>query len=86
MSAPGLTGRIVSSVDESVQAIPGLLALDRKAIRGRFEQRFSSARMAADYAKIYHAMLRRRIAPEIRRAALAGRLGSAEVNIICGRP
>jgi len=60
----GLTGRIVSSVDEAVQVIPELLALDRNAIRGRFEQRFSSARMAADYTKIYHTMLRRRIAPE----------------------
>jgi glycosyltransferase involved in cell wall biosynthesis len=33
----GLTGRIVSSVDEAVQAIPELLALDRKVIRTRFE-------------------------------------------------
>jgi glycosyltransferase involved in cell wall biosynthesis len=45
----GLTERIVSSSDEAIQAIPELLALDRKAIRARFEERFSSQRMASDY-------------------------------------
>jgi glycosyltransferase involved in cell wall biosynthesis len=39
----GLTGRIVSNIEEAVQAVPDLLALDRKAIRARFEQRFSGA-------------------------------------------
>ena len=39
----GLTGYIVSNIEEAVQAIPDLLALDRKAIRARFEQRFSGA-------------------------------------------
>jgi glycosyltransferase involved in cell wall biosynthesis len=48
-----LTGRIVGSIEEAVQAIPELLALDRNAIRARFEQRFSSQRMASDYVKIY---------------------------------
>lgn len=54
----GLTGRIVSDVDEAARAIPGLLALDRKAIRARFEGRFSSARMATEYTRIYQRMLR----------------------------
>lgn len=54
----GLTGRIVSDVDEAVRAIPGLLALDRKAIRARFEERFSAARMATEYTRIYQRMLR----------------------------
>jgi glycosyltransferase involved in cell wall biosynthesis len=60
-----LTGRIVSSIDEAAQAIPELLALDRNAIRARFEQRFSSPRMASDYVKIYHTTLRTHPAPEI---------------------
>jgi glycosyltransferase involved in cell wall biosynthesis len=60
----GLTGRIVSDVDEAVRAIPGLLALDRRAIRARFEERFSAARMAADYSRIYQTMLRRLPAPD----------------------
>jgi glycosyltransferase involved in cell wall biosynthesis len=60
----GLTGRIVSDVDEAVRAVPGLLKLDRKAIRARFEARFSSARMAAEYGRIYQRMLRRLPTPD----------------------
>ena len=60
----GLTGRIVSNIEEAVQAVPDLLALDRKAIRARFEQRFSSRRMAADYVRIYE-RARRHAASEI---------------------
>jgi glycosyltransferase involved in cell wall biosynthesis len=60
----GLTGRIVSNIEEAVQAVPDLLALDRKAIRARFEQRFSSRRMAADYVRIYE-VLGRHAASEI---------------------
>jgi len=60
-----LTGRIVGSIEEAAQAIPELLALDRNAIRARFEQRFSSQRMASDYVKIYGAILRRHTSSEI---------------------
>ncbi len=78
----GVTGRIVSGMDEAVRAIPDLLALDRRAVRRRFEQRFSSARMAADYLGIYHSMLalgphrahrRRRATPENALSLRAGR-------------
>jgi glycosyltransferase involved in cell wall biosynthesis len=54
----GVTGRIVSSVDEAVQAIPEVLAMSRTAIRERFEERFSSTRMANDYIALYRSMLR----------------------------
>ena len=60
----GVTGRIVSDVDEAVRAAPGLLKLDRKAIRAQFEKRFSSARMAAEYGRIYQRMLRRLPTPD----------------------
>ena len=60
----GLTGRIVSDVGEAVRAIPELLKLDRKAIRARFEERFSAPRMVSDYVKIYQKMLRKHTAPE----------------------
>jgi glycosyltransferase involved in cell wall biosynthesis len=69
----GLTGRIVSDVDEAVRAIPELLALDRRAIRSRFEERFSSARMAADYVRIYQRMLRRPAVPKVQLSTLAAR-------------
>jgi glycosyltransferase involved in cell wall biosynthesis len=66
-----LTGRIVSSIDEAVQAIPELLALDRNAIRARFEERFSSRRMASEYVKIYHSILRSRVAQQLQLSAVA---------------
>jgi glycosyltransferase involved in cell wall biosynthesis len=56
----GVTGRIVSSVEEAVQALPQVLALDRRAVRERFEQRFSSTRMARDYVRLYRRMMRAR--------------------------
>jgi glycosyltransferase involved in cell wall biosynthesis len=65
-----LTGRIVSTVDEAVHAVPELLALDRKAIRSRFEERFSSRRMASEYVKVYETILRKRTAPQIQLSAL----------------
>jgi glycosyltransferase involved in cell wall biosynthesis len=44
----GIAGSIVDSIDEAVAAIPLAKALDRGAIRRRFEERFSVERMARD--------------------------------------
>lgn len=55
----GLTGRIVSTMDEAVHAVPQVLALDRTAIRRRFEERFSAARMTKDYLGLYRSMIRK---------------------------
>jgi glycosyltransferase involved in cell wall biosynthesis len=60
----GVTGRIVSTTDEALEALPDVLALDRSAIRQRFEQRFSSARMASDYVDVYRAIANRAVQPE----------------------
>jgi glycosyltransferase involved in cell wall biosynthesis len=76
----GLTGRIVSDVDEAVRAVPELLALDRKAIRARFEERFSAARMAADYVKIYQKMLRKHAAPQLELSAMAALSAAANAH------
>jgi glycosyltransferase involved in cell wall biosynthesis len=54
----GVTGFIVDNVDEAVMAIPLAKALDRDAIRRRFEERFSAERMARDYAALYSEILR----------------------------
>jgi glycosyltransferase involved in cell wall biosynthesis len=48
-----LTGFIVEGEAEAVAALRGIDRLDRRAIRHRFEQRFSSRRMAHDYLKLY---------------------------------
>jgi len=49
----GVTGYVVDSVEEAICKIGSLLALDRARVRRRFEQRFTSERMAEDYVKIY---------------------------------
>jgi glycosyltransferase involved in cell wall biosynthesis len=56
----GLTGRIVSTMDEAAQAVAEVVKLDRKAVRRRFEERFSAVRMTEDYLRLYCAMTRRR--------------------------
>jgi glycosyltransferase involved in cell wall biosynthesis len=55
----GITGFIVDSVNEAAAAIPLAKALDRGAIRRRFEERFSVERMARDYVALYDEVLRR---------------------------
>jgi hypothetical protein len=46
-------------MEEAVRMLPQVLALDRHAVRRRFEQRFSSARMATDYVALYCSLLKR---------------------------
>jgi glycosyltransferase involved in cell wall biosynthesis len=53
----GVTGAVVDTMDEAVRILPQVLALDRRLVRRRFEQRFSAARMAADYVALYHSLL-----------------------------
>jgi glycosyltransferase involved in cell wall biosynthesis len=55
----GVTGALVDTMDEAARMLPQVLALDRHAVRQRFEQRFSSARMAADYVALYRSLLKR---------------------------
>src|SRR5437870_8072908 len=37
----GITGRIINSMEEAIVTLPEVVALDRRAVRHRFEQRFS---------------------------------------------
>ncbi len=55
---PGVTGFLVRSIAEAVAAIDEVQRLDRAAIRRRFEQRFSAARMARDYVALYRKLAR----------------------------
>jgi glycosyltransferase involved in cell wall biosynthesis len=59
----GVTGSIVSTPEEAIEALPGVLALERRTVRRRFEERFSASRMAHDYLKLYRSVLE---APEQR--------------------
>jgi glycosyltransferase involved in cell wall biosynthesis len=53
----GVTGYIVDSVEEAVQAVPHALALSRRRCRQVFDTRFSACRMAQDYLRIYQRLL-----------------------------
>ena len=53
----GITGAVVDSMDEAVAALPRVVALNRKKVRQRFEQRFSATRMAKDYVAVYRSLL-----------------------------
>ncbi|MFZ0839421.1 MAG: glycosyltransferase family 4 protein [Xanthobacteraceae bacterium] len=55
----GITGRIVDNEAEAIAALPGILSCDRRAIRQRFEKRFTAARMAQDYVGVYRRLIMR---------------------------
>ena len=50
---PGLTGFIVESIDEAVEAARRIHTVDRRACRQRFEERFTAPRMAGNYLRVY---------------------------------
>jgi glycosyltransferase involved in cell wall biosynthesis len=54
---PGVTGFVVDSMDEAVQATLDVSSLSRKGCRQTFEERFSAKRMADDYIAIYQSIL-----------------------------
>jgi glycosyltransferase involved in cell wall biosynthesis len=54
----GLTGFIVDDIAGAVAAVPLTTQLDRRAIRRRFEERFTADRMARDYLALYRRVLR----------------------------
>ena len=56
---PGVTGFVVDSIDEAVNAFDKVQYLDRKRCRYTFEQRFSSTRMSSEYINVYDALIRR---------------------------
>ncbi|HZE59448.1 MAG TPA: glycosyltransferase family 4 protein [Burkholderiales bacterium] len=56
----GRTGFIVDSIEEAIAALECAPRLNRLAVRQRFEERFSAARMAHDYLSVYRALGRRR--------------------------
>lgn len=52
----GVSGLIVSSLDEAVAAVHQIRELDRRAVRKSFEARFTAARMAANYIETFEAL------------------------------
>jgi glycosyltransferase involved in cell wall biosynthesis len=52
------TGYIVADVDQAVEAVSAVRALDRSACREDVEKRFSCSRMASDYVHVYQEILK----------------------------
>jgi glycosyltransferase involved in cell wall biosynthesis len=53
----GKTGFIVNDVEEAVESVKNINSLLRSMVRKMFENRFTSARMARDYLKIYESLI-----------------------------
>ena len=78
----GVTGKVVDSENEAVAVLPEILSYDRRAVRQRFEDRFTSTRMAKDYVSTYHRLLKTRSSgARLRQLALNGGNGLAPVSM-----
>jgi glycosyltransferase involved in cell wall biosynthesis len=55
----GVTGFIVNTLDEAVDATRQIDRIDRRTCRATFEHRFCASRMAADYVQLYEAVIAR---------------------------
>jgi glycosyltransferase involved in cell wall biosynthesis len=55
----GVTGLVVTQIDEAVDAVAAARRLDRAVVRRRFEERFTAQRMARGYVEVYRGLLRR---------------------------
>jgi glycosyltransferase involved in cell wall biosynthesis len=53
----GVSGFIVETEEEAVEAVKRLSALDRQEVRRAFERRFTARRMAEDYVRHYRQLL-----------------------------
>ncbi|WP_235919359.1 glycosyltransferase family 4 protein [Aureimonas psammosilenae] len=53
----GVTGFVVRSEEEALAALARIGSIDRAGVRRRFEERFTSDRMAADYVALYRKLL-----------------------------
>ena len=78
----GVTGKVVDSEDEAVAALSEILSYDRRAVRQRFDDRFTSTRMAKDYVSTYRRLLKTRSSgARLRQLALNGGNGLAPISI-----
>jgi len=55
--AHGVNGFIVDNVEQAVSAVARIGEIDRAQCRRSFEQRFTAARMAGDYLRVYENLL-----------------------------
>jgi glycosyltransferase involved in cell wall biosynthesis len=61
-----VTGFIVHSEDQAIEAVRRIGTLDRECIRGEFERRFTARRMAQNYLKVYARLTEARRLPTLK--------------------
>jgi glycosyltransferase involved in cell wall biosynthesis len=76
----GITGKVIDSEEEAIAALQEILSYDRSAVRQRFEERFTAARMAKDYVSVYRRLLKTN-ASDARLLQLDLRNGSTPMSI-----
>jgi glycosyltransferase involved in cell wall biosynthesis len=52
----GVSGFVVTNVDEAVDAVGKINTLSRPGVKKKFEEKFTARRMAKDYLKIYESL------------------------------
>jgi glycosyltransferase involved in cell wall biosynthesis len=78
----GVTGKMVDSEEEAIAALPAVLSYDRRAVRQRFEERFTDAKMAKQYVSIYRRLLKTRMSgAKLPKVALNGGNGHYAANL-----
>lgn len=55
----GLTGFVVTNLDDAIAATRNVERLERRACRASFERRFTASRMASDYVRLFEQLVRR---------------------------
>ena len=69
-----VTGFIVHSEDQAVEALRRIGTLDRARIRGEFERRFTARLMAQNYLKLYARVIESRRMPSLNLGTGAGEI------------
>ena len=78
-----LTGFIVHSEDQAVEAVRRIGTLDRARIRSEFERRFTAQRMAQNYLKLYTRLTRARRLPTLTAQAMGLEIPARSL-VTCG--
>jgi glycosyltransferase involved in cell wall biosynthesis len=60
----GVTGLIIDSVDDAVEAVATVSLMSRSSVRAEFERRFTAERMARSYIAAYRSLMARAPAKE----------------------
>ena len=71
---PGVSGYVVDSVEEAVEAVELAGRIDRRACREAFDQRFTVERMAHDYLRLYRRLIEQPTREVMRTRAGTGRV------------